>query len=155
MAFCPRTPKWESQNSQTWDSPTTLGAHNFMCRLSIEMRSKAKLYPLSRTFQRYVARDLHAKKLGRFLTFSGEESNYQFNSRPFFCPVFWKFKNPPRLQFPKWYFTWECEGSFPHILLHSHEHEMWLPGSVLARTFVNPCLGHESKVRVMTLAQFL
>jgi hypothetical protein len=24
----------------------------------------------------------------------------------------------------KWEFTWECEGSFPHTLLHSWEHEM-------------------------------
>jgi hypothetical protein len=27
---------------------------------------------------------------------------------------------------PKWKFTWECEGSFPHTFLHSWEHEMWL-----------------------------
>jgi hypothetical protein len=26
MAFCPGTPKWESQNSQS------LGAHNFVCK---------------------------------------------------------------------------------------------------------------------------
>jgi hypothetical protein len=25
---------------------------------------------------------------------------------------------------PKMDFTWECEGSFPHTLLHSQEHEM-------------------------------
>jgi len=25
-------------------------------------------------------------------------------------------------------FIWECEGSFPHTLLHSREHEMWPPG---------------------------
>ncbi len=36
--------------------PTTLGAHNFTCRPSITMRSQAKLYPLLRAFQRYVAR---------------------------------------------------------------------------------------------------
>jgi len=28
----------------------------------------------------------------------------------------------------KWEFIWECEGSFPHTLLHSQEHEMWLLG---------------------------
>jgi hypothetical protein len=38
-----------------------------------------------------------------------------------------KFKSPPGLQLPKWEFPWECEGSFPHTLLHSWEHEMW-PG---------------------------
>jgi hypothetical protein len=40
---------------------------------------------------------------------------------------------------------------FLHILLHSHEHEMWLSGSLLARTFASPCLGHEPKARVATL----
>jgi len=44
-----------------------------------------------------------------------------------------------------------CEGSFPHILLHSREHEMWLSGSILARAFTNPYLGHEPKSRVATL----
>jgi len=42
--------------------------------------------------------------------------------------VLWKFENPLGLQFPKWELTWECEGSFPHTLLHYWEHEMWLPG---------------------------
>jgi len=37
----------------------------------------------------------------------------------------WKFGSPFGLQLPKWEFTWECEGSFPHTLLHSREHEMW------------------------------
>jgi hypothetical protein len=41
-------------------------------------------------------------------------------------------------------------GSFPHILLHSRKHEMWLPSSFLAHTFANPCLGREPKARVMT-----
>ncbi len=46
-----------------------------MCRPSIDMRSKEKLYPLLRAFQWYVACHLHARKSGRFLTFSGRESN--------------------------------------------------------------------------------
>ncbi len=29
---------------------------------------------------------------------------------------FWTFENPLGLQLPKWEFTWECEGSFPHTL---------------------------------------
>jgi len=33
--------------------------------------------------------------------------------------IFWRFKSPSRLQLPKWELTWECEGSFPHTLLHS------------------------------------
>jgi hypothetical protein len=46
MAFCLETPKWESRNSQSWESynfGATLGAHNFVCRPSNEMRSQAKL----------------------------------------------------------------------------------------------------------------
>jgi hypothetical protein len=34
------------------------------------------------------------------------------------------FKNPLGLQLPKWELTWECGGSFLHILPHSQEHEM-------------------------------
>ncbi len=53
----------------------TLRAHNFLCRPSIVMRSKAKLQPLLRAFQRYVARRLHARKSGQFPTFSGRSQN--------------------------------------------------------------------------------
>ncbi len=63
----------------------------------------------------------------------------------------WKFESPSWFQFLKWKFTWECGGSFPHTLLHSWEHEMWLPNSLLAHTFVSPCLGREPKVRVATI----
>jgi len=64
----------------------TLGPHNFVCRPPIEMRSKTKLFPSLRAFQQYVIRHLHARKSRRFLTFSGRESNCQFDSRPFFWP---------------------------------------------------------------------
>ncbi len=47
------------------------GAHNFVCKPLIEMSFQAKLQPLLRTFQQYVALHLHARKSGRFLTFSG------------------------------------------------------------------------------------
>jgi hypothetical protein len=59
MAFCLRTPKWESRNS-LW------GPHNFACRAPIEMRFKKKLYLSSRAFQQYVACHLHARKSGQF-----------------------------------------------------------------------------------------
>jgi hypothetical protein len=65
----------------------TLRVHNFVCRPIITMRSKEKLYPLLKAFQRYVAHCLHARKLGRFSTFSGRELNCQFDSRPFFWPL--------------------------------------------------------------------
>jgi hypothetical protein len=55
-------------------------------------------------------------------------------------------------KFPKWEFTWECEGSFPHTLLHSQEHEMWLPSFPLGpRNLANLCLGHEPKAKVATI----
>ncbi len=45
----------------------TLGAHNFACKPLIEMR-------------------FEVGKSGRFPTFNGWESNYQFDSRPLFWP---------------------------------------------------------------------
>jgi hypothetical protein len=38
---------------------TTLETYNILCRPSIEVKFKIKLYPLLRAFQRYVARHLH------------------------------------------------------------------------------------------------
>ncbi len=70
MAFCLGTP--------TTRTLATLGAHTFACRPLIAMRFEAKLYPSSRAFQRYVTRHLHVRKSGRFLTFSGQESNCWF-----------------------------------------------------------------------------
>jgi len=58
----------------------TLGPHNIVCKPSIEMRSEAKLYPLLRAFQRYVTHHPNACKLGQFSTFSGRDSNCQFDS---------------------------------------------------------------------------
>jgi hypothetical protein len=67
-------------------TPATLGAHNFACKPPIDVRSKAKLYFLLRALQRCVACHLHTRKSGRFLTFSGQKSNWQFDSWPFFWP---------------------------------------------------------------------
>ncbi len=51
-------------------TPTTLEAHHFLCRpSSMEVGFKAKLYPLTRAFQQYVARHLHTRKSKRFLIF--------------------------------------------------------------------------------------
>jgi len=44
MSFCPKTPKWESWNSQNWDS-ATLQAHNFVCRPPIEVRFEQSCSP--------------------------------------------------------------------------------------------------------------
>ncbi len=85
MVFCPGIAKWESRNRPSWDSHD-FGAHEFTSKPSIEMNSEAKLQLLLRAFQRYVAHHLQISKLGRFLTFSGRESNCQFDSQPFFWP---------------------------------------------------------------------
>ncbi len=66
--------------------PAILEPHNFAIKLWIVMRSKAQLQLLSRAFQRYVACPLQPNKLGRFQTFFGRKSNWQFDSRPFFWP---------------------------------------------------------------------
>jgi hypothetical protein len=61
-----------------------LEAHNFVCKPPIEMMFKAKLVPLSKDFEKYVARHLHMRKSGRFLIFNDQESNCRFDFWPFF-----------------------------------------------------------------------
>jgi len=63
-----------------------LEPHNLVSRPRIKMWSEKKLYFLLRAFQWYVAHPLQLSKLGRFSTFCGWESNWQFDSRPFFWP---------------------------------------------------------------------
>ncbi len=79
------TPEMESRNCPGW-SPGTLGAHNSRLQSSIATRSEPKLQFSSRAFQRRVALQNRMLGRGRFLTFSGRESNCQFDSQPFFCP---------------------------------------------------------------------
>jgi hypothetical protein len=50
----------------------------------------------------------------------------------------WTFESPPGLQLPMWEFPWECEGLFPHILLHFREHATWLLGVPLSPQPYNP-----------------
>ncbi len=35
------------------------------------------------------------------------------------CDALWTFKSPMGLKLPRWKLPWECEGSFPHIFVHS------------------------------------
>jgi hypothetical protein len=44
MSFCPRTPSWNPEIPEI-GTPTTLEAHNVLCKPPIEVRSKTKLYP--------------------------------------------------------------------------------------------------------------
>jgi len=60
----------------------------------------------------------------------------------------WKSIKTPILKMGTHLGVW---GFILSTFLHSQEHEMWLPGSLLARTFASPCLGLEPKARVMTL----
>jgi hypothetical protein len=71
--------------SRFW-TPETLGHHSFSPRPPIGTRSEPNLEPSLRAFQRRVALPQRTSKAGLFPTFSGRESNCQFDSRPFFCP---------------------------------------------------------------------
>jgi hypothetical protein len=48
---------------------------------------------------------------------------------------------------------WKC-GFHSFTLLHSQEHEMWLPRSLLAHTFTSHCLGCKPKAWVVTYSIF-
>jgi hypothetical protein len=56
----------------------------------------------------------------------------------------WRFGSLSGLQLPKWKLPWECEGSFPHTLLHSR-------APLSTRNLASPCLGREPKSRVATI----
>jgi hypothetical protein len=88
MPLCPGTPKVESQNCPkiipVW-TPRTSRGHNSLLRPPVGTRSEANLYLSLRAFQRCVALPLRTPRSGQFPTFSGRESNCQFDSRPFFC----------------------------------------------------------------------
>jgi len=66
-SFCPKNPK-----ILEIEILAILNAHNFSCKSLIEVRSKAKLYPLSKAFQQYVACHFHVYKSRRFLTFNDQ-----------------------------------------------------------------------------------
>jgi hypothetical protein len=74
MAHFVGTPEMESRNCPD-GTPGTLNGHNSRLQSPIAMRSKPKLYPLSRSFQRHVAHSNRMSGRGRFLTFNGRESN--------------------------------------------------------------------------------
>ncbi len=81
MSFCPRTPKLGVPKlglSQLW-KPIILCVD-----LWLKWGLKQSCKP--HQGQWYVTCHLHAKKSGRFLTFSGQKSNWHFDSWPFFWP---------------------------------------------------------------------
>jgi hypothetical protein len=67
---------------------------------------------------------------------------------PYNCPLkIWESIKTPTPKVGTHLGVW---GFIPSTFLHSHEHEMWFLGSLLACTFANPCLGREPKVKVAT-----
>jgi hypothetical protein len=78
---------------------------------------------------------------------------YNFSIKWVLTPTIalWRFGSPLGFQLPKVGVHLECEGSFPHTLLHSRENEMWLPGFIFGPHLRKPLLGHEPKARVTTL----
>ncbi len=83
--FFPGLSRRSPETIPVW-TPGTLGIHNVLLKPQIGMRSEAILQFSLRVFQRHVALLLQTSDAGRFQTFSGRESNCQFDSRPFFCP---------------------------------------------------------------------
>ncbi len=76
--FVPRLPR-SPKTIPVW-TLGTLRDQNSLFRPLIRMKSQENLQLFSRAFQQCVALHLHAPGLGRFPTFSGWESNCQFDS---------------------------------------------------------------------------
>ncbi len=83
--FFPGLPEWSLETVPV-QTLRNLCVHNFLLIPPIGMRSKENLQLSLRAFQQYVALHLHTSGFGQFLTFSGRESNCQFDSWPFICP---------------------------------------------------------------------
>jgi hypothetical protein len=93
MSFFLGLPSWESWNSKI-GILAILETHNFLCKPSIEVRFKTKLYLSLKNFQRYVARHLHPRNLRQFLTFSGQKSNWHLTPGPSFSHnLYCKYSN--------------------------------------------------------------
>jgi hypothetical protein len=99
----------------SWDSQVKvpkfpqLGFSQFWGRITLRANLRLRWVlkqscSLIKSFPSVFARHLLERKSRWFSTFSGQESNW---------------------------LPWECEGSFFHTLLHSHEYEMWLLGFIL------------------------
>jgi hypothetical protein len=59
------------------------------------------------------------------------------------------WENPPGLQLAKWELPWECEGSFPHTLPHSREHEMQLSSFSLGPHPCKPLPWSKARVAIV------
>ncbi len=86
MAQIFETPEMESRNC-AGGTPGTLNHHNSRLQSWIATRSEPKLQPSSRSFQRHVALSNRTSEGGRFQTFSGPESNCEFEA--VLLPITW------------------------------------------------------------------
>jgi hypothetical protein len=83
MSFCLETPK--SRSSQSWDS-CDFGGPQLFVHTSNWDEVESKVVAFIERFPMVCGTPLEHKESGRFLTFSGWESNCQFDFRPFFWP---------------------------------------------------------------------
>jgi hypothetical protein len=89
MALFPGTPKLESRNCPETVPVGVLGLWELItpdCKVWSRPSLNQTCSPRSRSFQRRIALSIRKSGRGRFPTFSGRESNCQFDSQPFFCP---------------------------------------------------------------------
>ncbi len=85
MALFPRTPKEESRNCPGLDSRDF--GNSYLMALTFDgSEVSIKVVALLESFLMPYRTPSANVGRGRFLTFSGRESNCQFDSRPFFCP---------------------------------------------------------------------
>jgi hypothetical protein len=168
MTFCPGTPKWESRNWEPIILSANLGLRwglkkscslrrklfNDMLhatytqgnwvdsRLLMVWNQSANLTP-DLSFGYNLCFRCPNGSCKPILTYVFQYLFNDINNSSIhwvFTPAitFWTFKSPPRLQLRKWEFPWECEGLFPHTLLHSREHAAWLPSFPLGPQPCNP-----------------
>jgi hypothetical protein len=105
------------------------------------MMFEEKLQPSSRTFQRYVARHLHARKSRRSPTFND----------------FWPLQSPSKDLEVHRDSNSQSGSSLGSVKVHSltlsyapKNMKCYSRTLVLAPTFANPCLGREPKAKVAT-----
>ncbi len=72
--FVPRLPKGSLETTRV-GTLATLWGYNFVLRPLIGTGFEANFQLLLRAFERCIAPHLHARKLGQFMTFCGQESN--------------------------------------------------------------------------------
>jgi len=99
-------------------TPGLLGAHNLCFKYSNGTCELILDIYVSRSFQWY-------KEFFNLMSFNP-------------CNCFMKMQESIGIPTPKVVATWECVGSFPHILLHSWGHKMWFSGFTFSSDLCKP-----------------